>query len=271
MSTKRGMKRTRKGDPVERHLKAVDRAVARYGPSAVAKYYTPRSVFKPEMKYFDTMFDQNITGGIGNWTSAVIACTSYMSADGSTVSAYSYAALIPSATGTGYGQVQGSKYILRKLRIRADLAGVITSGATTVGNPNYFRVMLVQDTQPSGVQGTADQFMTDWGSDSQSIESFQSVTTSSGSRFRILYDKTIVMDPIASVNNAAAGSVSFQMRSQRLRITKSWKKGLEVILRPNAATNNVANLNNANIFLVAKSTSGQTVNFRGCARAIFQD
>ena len=87
-----------------------------------------------------------------------------MSADGTTVGAYTDGALIPSAVGNGYGQVIGNKYVIRKLKVRGI---VIPDPQTTVAvgpaGAVTCRIMLVQDTQPNGAQIAASSFMTDWG------------------------------------------------------------------------------------------------------------
>lgn len=277
--SKRGTKRTRKGDPVERMMKGVDRAVARYGASAVAKYYSPspRSAFRPETKYFDTYFSADVNNA-ADWGSAVIPCTSYMNADGSTVSAYTGAALIPSAIGNGYGQVVGNKYVLKKLKVRGSIFIAHSAAATVATDPIQVRLLLIQDTQPNGAQLDLSSVFTDWGAANALINSYMSISNGTGGRVRILGDKFLTLTPSAAVNNAGATTVSCAYDTKFWKFSKSWKKGLKVVIKSGAATPAVASLSDCNIFLAAQEYStGNTasliglVKLTGVARAAYMD
>lgn len=75
-----------------------------------------QSVFPAEVKYFDTTFSAAVQQ-TADWAASNVAMTSYLASDG-TLTAYTDSAIIPSANGSGYGQVIGNKYILRALRVR---------------------------------------------------------------------------------------------------------------------------------------------------------
>lgn len=243
-------KRRKTGDAVENYMKGVDRAVARYGAAAVAKYYSPVSSFRPEVKYFDCAFAVT-TSSQSAWTNLYVPMTSYMNADGSTVSAYTAAAIIPSAIGNGYGQVIGNKYMIKKIKVRGTVRRLTSTLQTATHSPLRWRVMLVMDTQPNGAQVDPATFMTDWGAGSDCLNSFQSISSGSGGRIRILGDRFITCMPTAAANNAAATTVSLSNEAKQFGFTKTWKKGLKVNIKSGASTPAVASLSDVNIFLVA--------------------
>lgn len=246
-------------------MKRIDRAVKRYGPSAVAKYYSAPSSFRPEMKYFDTMFSYTIDDSGG--TFSPVTCTSYLNADGSTISAYTDAALIPSAIGSGYGQVVGNKYLLKKLKIRGTVT--IDSLAGVVGyEGDMIRILLMQDTQPNGAQHNGANIFTNWGTSLQDINSFQNISAGEGGRFRVLGDKFIPIEPIYN------GSTNTAFMKKQFSFTKTWKKGLKVVVKSGASTPAVASLSDCNIFMLAYAASAISTlvpKMHGCARAVFTD
>jgi len=246
-----GRKRARETQAAaeERAMKRIDRAVKRYGPSAVAKYYSasPRSGFKPEAKYFDTMMNTNIPV-TDDWTNDYVACTSYVQSDGSTVGAYTDAALIPSAIGNGYGQIIGNKYLIKKLKVRG-MVSIDALASVTGLDGAMCRVMLVQDTQPNGAQISPSSFLTDWGTSVECLNSFQSIAAGSGGRIRILGDKFISLDPVT------IGSTTSNFMRKQFSFTKTWKKGLKVVVKSGSATPTVASLSDCNIFLLCHGTA----------------
>jgi len=253
----------------ERAMKRIDRAVKRYGPSAVAKYYSPspRTGFRPEAKYFDTMFDAAVPTS-DDWTNDYVAMTSYMASDGSTVTAYTDAALIPSAIGNGYGQVIGNKYLIKKMKVRGTIS---VPGPTAPLNSSIVRVLLVQDTQPNGAQASPSLFFTDWGTQRQLLNSFQSIASGSGGRFRILGDRFIAVNP---TDSTAADAASYEKK--QFSFSKTWKKGLKVVVKSGSATPTVASLSDCNIFLVAHAFSNvagdnSAPQISGCARCVYMD
>lgn len=255
----------------ERAMKRIDRAVKKYGTTAVAKYYSPGRAFKPEMKYFDTQWVTTVNSG-NDWSAGNIPMTAYMNADGSTVSAYTDCALIPSATGNGYGQVIGNKYVIKKLKIRGVLYPTPDSLDTVVNQAKRVRVMLVQDSQPNGAQAVPSAFLTDWGDVETNLQSFMSISSGSGGRFRILYDKIFVLETQAAANDAAATTISSVQKTQQFTITKTWKKGLKVVIKSGGSTPAIAQLSDMNIYLVMKCyTIGSAVNTAGLARCSYMD
>jgi len=258
---KRGTKRSRSDARPGAAKKA--RTVAR------ARVYTPGRTFAPESKYFDTFFSASVDAS-ADWGSAVVANTSRLNEDGSTVSAYTDAALIPSGVGSGYGQIVGNKYILKKLKVRGELLSSPIPNSDDATSANTVRLMLVQDTQPNGAQVQATNLLTDWGSASQINYSFQAIASGGGGRFRVLYDKIMMLQP-RMMGTDGTNTNSCINESKQFFISKKWKKGLKIVIKSNSGTPAVANLSDNNIFLVAHTAGVSSVTIRGNSRAVYQD
>lgn len=277
LSIMAGRKRSRDTQAAaeERAMKRIDRAVKRYGPSAVAKYYSPGTSFKPEVKYFDCAFQQNFEGAANTWgTSNTLLMTSYMNADGSTVSSYTGAAIIPSAIGNGYGQVVGNKYMIKKIKVRGTVWKAAITDAVTPDSV-LVRVLLVQDTQPNGAQVDPATFMTDWGSANNLINSYQAIASGSGGRIRILADKFIPLQIIPGEAPSADSTYTYYERKQ-FTFSKTWKKGLKVVIKSGSATPSVASLSDMNIFMVvctSETTDGSndSTQIAGVTRCSYVD
>ena len=123
MEERRGRSRTRSGRSASKYPRSMSvsasrsRSRSRYGSRTVL--YMPGL---DETKYFDTSFAQTISGN-ADWSGTEVPCTNYIQSDGTTVGAYTDSALIPSSIGAGYGQVVGSKYRIKKIRVRGIIRG----------------------------------------------------------------------------------------------------------------------------------------------------
>lgn len=259
---KRGVKRAR-NDARPGAAKKARRAVSTYNsPTRVSR-------FAGESKYFDTYFSQTVDTA-ADWATCGVACTSYLNADGSTISPYTDQALIPSATGSGYGQVVGNKYILKKLKVRGEVLSTASPDQADAVSANTVRLMLVQDTQPNGGQATIGTMLTDWGTAGQNQFSFQAISSGGGGRFKILADKIFQLQP-RMMGTDGANTNSCINESRIFRFTKTWKKGLKVVIKSGGSTPAVAQLSDNNIFLVAHSSGIAASIIRGNARAIYVD
>lgn len=229
--------------------------------------------FPKEMKYFDCQFDGSVSSA-ANWTTAVIPMAQYMSSDGATAAAYTAAALIPSANGNGYGQVVGNKYLLKKLKIRGTFICPPNSFGSATAVPCRMRWLVVQDNQANGAQASAADFMTDWGSAAEMIDSYMSISSGSGGRFQILADERFMFDSTAMVASLV-GTYGCAFQGKLFEFTRSWKDGLEVVIKSGAATPAITALSGVNIFMCAISyneTAGaQSFLHRGMSRAVYCD
>lgn len=247
-------------------LGASARTMSRASRGITTVLYMPSG---DETKYFDTSFQQTLSTA-ADWSGAEVPCTNYITSDGTTIGAYSDSALIPSAIGAGYGQVVGSKYRLKKIRVRGDVLSAVASDQADVPAPITVRVALILDTRPNGAQAQGEEVFTDVGDAGQCNYAFLAMGAGQAGRFRILKDYWCVLEPRAAgtdgtnTNSIARGGSMFSF-------TWKPKTPLEVLLKANSSTPTVASLSSANIFLLAHAGGG-TVNsvIRGAARTYYQ-
>lgn len=246
------------------------RAEARYGKAAVAKYYSPRSAMPVETKYFDTSQSFAIPAS-ADWTGTEVTCSNYIQSDGTTVGAYTDAALLPSAIGAGYGQVQGNKYFMKHMRIRGEVSCAVAQDQADVLQPPAIRLVLVHDTQPNGAQAQGEDVFTDMGSAAQCVYSFLAMGAGGGGRFRILADEVLYgATPVATTDGA--NTTSEVMPKILFSMSYRPKNPLQVILKANSSTPTVASLSNNNIFLLAKTSGGTwTLTIQSCCRVYYCD
>lgn len=269
-------KRGREGKGASKASKAKKRAVARYGASAVRKYHS--SSFAPETKYFDTAFSAAVTGAGTDWSSTEVPMTSYINSSGA-VAAYTDSAMIPSAVGSGYGQVMGNKYKLKALRVKGTLAVAVTTNSATIPEARISRLLLVMDKQPNGAQAQGEDVLQDMGGAINNLDSFMRVSEGAGRRFAILGDRkfkhesmiaqrsqTLATDPITASSN-------YQLQS--FKFAYAPKTPLEVQIKSGNAAPTIAGLVNTNIFLLALGITNAgsviAVTVSGNARAYFCD
>lgn len=232
--------------------------------------YRRSSAVPVETKYFDTSFSQTISSA-ADWTGSEVPCTNYIQSDGTTVGAYTDSALIPSAVGAGYGQVQGSKYFIKQLRARGSVHSGLGSDQADVPVPADIRLSLVLDTQPNGTQAQGEDVYTDMGTAAQNTHSFLAMGAGSGGRFKVLWDKVITLNP-AVAGTDGASTVSISRNGSHWKATHKFKKPLQICLKANSSTPTVASLSNNNIFLLAHaSTAAPAASIFGCSRCYYID
>lgn len=222
-----------------------------------------------ETKYFDCSFSQNVASA-DDWTGTEVPCTNYIQSDGTTVGAYTDSALIPSAVGAGYGQVVGSKYHLKKIRVRGNLRGnALADQADPPAGANV-RVVLVQDLRPNGAQAQGEDVFPDLGSASQCNYAFLAMGAGNAGRFRILADEIIDLDTLVAATDGASTNSSVRA-TKSFSFTKKFNNPIQVMLQANSATPTVASLSSTNIFLLAHSSlSTGVVAITGVARAYYE-
>lgn len=233
-----------------------------------SRMYRTVSSFAPETKYFDTSFSQNVASA-ADWTGTEVPCTNYITSDGTTIGAYTASALIPSAVGSGYGQVVGSKYMLKALRVRGAIQPTVSSDAADALAPIYVTLALVLDTQPNGTQAQGEEVYTDLGTADQCNYSFQAMGAGAGGRFKVIKRKTFVLNP-GAMGTDGTNTNSVSMNGAQFEFTYQPKKPLLVCIKANSATPTVASLSDNNIFLLAHATSS-IVFVQGAARAYYAD
>jgi len=238
------------------------------GARPARDYNQARAVMPTETKYFDTSFGGVLAVG-ADWAGTEVPCVNYIQSDGTTVGGYTDSALIPSAIGAGYGQVNGNKYYLKRLRLKGAVIATVAADQADVPVPVSVRILLIQDTQPQGAQAQGENILTDMGNASQAHFSFMAMAAGSGGRFRILKDKLFMQQPAAAATDGA--STNSNIRSGfNFKFQVNFKKPLQIQLKANSATPTVASLSNHNFFLLAHCTAGAQ-SMAGCARAYYQD
>lgn len=228
------------------------------------------STFAPETKYFDTTFSATVAQ-TADWASANVAMTSYVTNAGA-LAAYTDSALIPSANGSGFGEVVGNKYMLKALRVRGEVSVTPLTGQNTATQPPRVRVVLVEDTQPNGAQEAGPNVFLDMGGAPQCNYAFQQMAAGMPGRFKILASEVLALTTPTDVNDGTGTTSAVTLAPALFSFEKQWKRGKKVNIKSNAGgTPAIANLVDENIFMLAHSTAGYTCTITGCARAYYVD
>ncbi len=225
--------------------------------------------YLPETKYFDTAVDGHTIATAADWTGTEVPCDVRIGGDGSTVTAYTDSALIPSAQGTGYGELLGTRYRLKAIRIKGSLNAAVQSDQADVARAAIVRVVLVMDTNANGAQAQGETVFTDFGSDAVNCNSFLNMGTTGG-KFRILRDMRVMLQP-AVAGTDAANTNTVVRESSLFHMQWKPKKPLVVSLKASAATPATSQLQSHNIFLLALTDSGAGANIDFACRAYFCD
>lgn len=228
--------------------------------------------FAKETKYFDTSIeDELINNGSTGWVSTELPTTQRVDENGTTITAYAENTLIPSATGTGYGQVIGNHYNLKHIRIRGFIKTLIDSDQVDVHPSLIVRLVLILDTQPNGAQAQGEDIFTDFVNSNSNVHTFLAMGDNPG-RFRILQDRRIVLQ---GTNTAAdnTGPIRHSHCGEGQDFSIHWKPKETMHVRLKGATGStpgITELSNANIFLLALQ-SGVTnqVRISACCRAYY--
>lgn len=239
--------------------------------TSVRRQYKRASVFAPETKYFDTSFNANVAIA-ADWTGTEVPCTNYIQSDGTTVGAYTDSALVPSAVGAGYGQVVGSKYMLKALRVRGVVGNAFASDQADIPAAPVVTVCLVQDTQPNGAQAQGEEVFTDMGSAMQCAFSYQAMGAGAGGRFKILKRKTYVL-PTTAAGTDGTNTNTVNIGTRNFEFTFAPKRPVLCCIKSSSATPTVATISDNNFFLLAKASGFAAGNptIVGCARAYYCD
>lgn len=219
-----------------------------------------------EKKYFDLGFNHLFAGTPNDWTTCELPADNYVNSSG-TAAAYTDSAMIPSANGSGYGQVVGNRYKIIKLRFRGALYVSPESDQADLKNGCQVRMMLVLDTQPNGAQAQAEDIMQDIGAN-ECLYSYKRIASTS-SRFRILKDEFLVLQQIgAGTDGASTNSINYETKQFSFQYTP--RKPIEVNIKSGNATPTVAGLINCNIFCIWSAVGG-TPNLLGASRCYYMD
>lgn len=153
-------------------------------------------VATPENKYFDT-------------TKAGTAMTS-------TAASWAGGELDPAAgglfspiIGSGISNRIGRKVVVTKIKLKGVLRFTAATGGTSVSDPPFARIMLVQDKQTNAQAGiNAEDVMQSAGTANVANQLMTHQNLANFGRFRVIKDKTYAYHGANSANDAAANTVS---------------------------------------------------------------
>jgi len=225
------------------------------------------SAFYDEIKNFDVSLFQSVSIA-ADWTGSEVPCTNYIQSDGTTVGAYTDSALIPSAVGAGYGQIDGSKYKLKKIQVRGDIKWGPAADQADAATPPVVRLVLVLDKMPQGAQAQGEDVFTDMGTIGQNNHSFLAMGAGRGGRFVLLKDITIgLKGPYGITDGASTGSLASE--GYVFNFTKIL--GKEVHIKASGSTPATAQLSDCNIFLLAHASGTVSPSVTAVSRVWYMD
>ncbi len=224
-----------------------------------------------ETKYFDCGFNGAITWTGSDWSASEVPMDNFVDSSGSS-SAYTDSCLLPTAIGSAYGQVNGNRYKLKKIRVRGIVSINVQSDQADVKIGTNVRLMLIHDEQPNGAQAQGEDIMQDIGAAGENLFSYKRVAESSG-RFRILKDDFIMLQPATAgtdgtnTNSVATQSAMFSFQYQP-------NSPILVNIKSGNATPTIGGTINCNMFLLLAGNQGQAAVatfIRGASRAYYVD
>lgn len=172
--------------------------------AAAAVMYGRASALKPETKYFDVSFTSANTAAGTTWADTEVEADFYVNASGTpTAFAGSYFSMLPTAVGSSYGQVDGNRFLLKRIRVKGKVIVPVASDQADVTQAATVRMLLVMDTQPNGAQAQGEDIMQDVGGAGENQFSFKRIAGQAVGRFRILRDETIVLQQTVAATDGA--------------------------------------------------------------------
>lgn len=230
-----------------------------------------RSLLYPETKYFDVGINTAVTWAGTDWSNSEVPADNYINSSG-TAAAYTDAALLPSAIGSGYGQVNGNRYKLKKIRVRGNVVIPVLVDQADASQAAIVRILLVMDTQPNGAQAQGEDVLQDYGAVGENLFAWKRTSASSG-RFRILKDEFHKLEPTNSQTDGTnTGSIGFGQGCFSWQYTP--RMPILCNIKSGNATPTVAGLETCNIFMLAAAQIGSTavaVTVKACSRAYYAD
>lgn len=253
-----------KSAQVARIAAAVDRSIKQQ--QAAVTLARNRGLNYSETKYFDVGINVDMVGSNTDWSDTEVPCDNYVNTSGA-AAAYTDACLIPTAGGAGYGQVDGSRYKIKKLRIRGRIFKSTVSDAADMTQPIPVRLVLVEDTQPNGSQAQGELVFQDIGG-AETTYAFQNTAQNSG-RFRILKDQTFqIFNIVAGTDAANTNSLGYN--GYDFSFTYKPVTPKLVNIKVGSATPNVSQTITSNMFLLLQS-AGNTVTIQAASRCYYMD
>lgn len=231
--------------------------------------------YRPETKYFDCGINATVTTAGATWADTEVPCDNYVTSDGTT-GAYTNSCLIPTAIGSGYGQVNGNRFKLKKLRIRGVVKQNVRSDQANAPQAGIVRIVLVMDKQPNGAQAQGEDIFQDFGATAENLFAFMNVSACSG-RFRILADRTVILQPaVAASDNAGTTAFTNTSAPETKMFKLSWKpkRPMQVNIKAGSSTPTIASTVDCNIFLLVfgvDENGAAASTIQACSRCYYAD
>ncbi len=205
-----------------------------------------------ETKYFDVGINAVVAWSGLTWADSEVPAANYVNSSG-TAASYTDSALLPTAIGSGYGEVNGNRYQLKKIRVRGVVHRVSLADEADISEPIACRLLMVMDTQPNGAQAQGEDILQDIGAREENVYSFKRVSDSS-QRFRILKDKFFLLQvSAAGTDGTNTNSVGFYGRNFSFQYKP--RNPITVNIKSGNSTPTVAGLVTHNIFLLLAGTN----------------
>lgn len=225
-----------------------------------------------ETKYFDCVFSDTFSGAnTTTWAGCEVSMSQYRNNVG-TLAAYTDNSILPTSQGSGYGEVDGSTYYLKKIRVRGHIVPSNHPTGTTIARACAARILLVLDTQPNLGQAQAEEVMADSYTYGQ-CNSLMKVSDGTG-RFRILKEKKVVIDPIP-VWDATAGQLETGYSSAEFQLDHKFANPLKVSFKAGSGTPAGDRCYSHNVFLIAVATHQtngmHSTTYEGYSRVYFSE
>jgi len=206
-----------------------------------------RSYRKGETKYFDVGISSAVTFAGTSWADSEVPADFYVNTSG-VAAAYTDSCLLPTAIGSGYGQVDGQKYKLEKLRVRGRLIAGSLSDQPDVTQPTNVRLLLVEDTRPNGAQAQGEDVLQDLGNTPENMYTFMRVADNTG-RFRIWKDIQVQLGVSGvGADSLVAATNSIGFMGKYFKFSVAPRK--EVSVKVGNATPTIAGTISSNFFLL---------------------
>lgn len=226
-------------------------------------------VFPGETKYFDCGINAAVTWAGTDWSASEVPCDNYINSSG-TAAAYTDSCLLPTAIGSGYGQVNGNRYRLKKIRVRGQFTPGLAADQADVPGTVTVRALLVMDTMPNGVQAQGEDVLQDFGATGENLFAFQRVSAQSG-RFRVLKDQIFDCD-VSAAGTDGVNTNSINFKDPQFSFTYTPKNPIQVNVRAGNATPTIAGTVDCNIFLLVgavRDGAAVAITVTGCSRAYY--
>ncbi len=231
----------------------------------------PAAAVMNETKYFDTGIFSSVTFAGSDWSATEVPCDNYVNSSG-TAAAYTDSCLLPTAIGSAYGEVNGNRYKLKKIRVRGSLKAAVLMNQADMVQPAIVRLMLIHDEQPNGAQAQGEDIMQDIGEAGENLFSFKRVAASSG-RFRILKDQFVTLQStVAGTDGTNTNSLGFE--GELFSFQYQPNNAILVNVKSGSATPTIASTINCNMFLLVAGTrndSALAITVTAASRAYYVD